>query len=358
MATINSKLKFYIIPNPTPTASDAPFIGRIAPIGVAMESEIAAAIRAELPGTGITDHEVKLVLDTLFDREVQRLRDGQRVNLGFGILYASLMGLFDKLDSKFNAEVNSLQPKFQNTATFSAQVADLVPQKTGAEIETMVSKFDNVVDIESDEKGTVIVGKNFMLLGSDITADAEGEKIELTKADGTVVATATVLGADKGQRIKAKVTSLTGIDKSFSGYVVLYTKGLSGGEIIPLRKAARVVYVAPDPTELDLHMYSLASDDATIWTETPEGFAGTATAESGKMIGKITCDEDPEFGFEDAEFVYDDDATRQGGHPAFKFTAGTDPFESGKTYRATFARRAGKEAEYTPESKSVELVIV
>ena len=145
--------------------------------------------------------------------------------------------------------------------------------------------------------------------------------------------------------------------KKFTGKVVLTTKGMTGDKLIKLPKPVTVmVGDAPAPTELDLHMYSLGDGDAKVWTTTPEGFAGNATTTGGKMIGRIRCDEDPEFDIENAEFVYDDDPSYP--NPTFHYTAAGGTFESGKTYHATFNRRAGKEAEYTPASKSVELVIV
>ena len=145
--------------------------------------------------------------------------------------------------------------------------------------------------------------------------------------------------------------------KKFTGKVVLTTKGMTGDKLIKLPKPVTVmVGDAPAPTELDLHMYSLGDGDAKVWTTTPEGFAGNATTTGGKMIGTITCDEDPSFVKENAEFDYDDDPSYP--NPTFHYVASGGTFESGKTYHATFNRRAGKEAEYTPATKSVELVIV
>ena len=280
-------------------------------------------------------------------------RDGRPRRIdGFLTVYPVFKGKVD-LARGFDPKVNKVQIKARLLNEMELDITnwsfeDVTPGKKPFTLDSVKA---------GAALGVVEIGQVIELNGQDLPATESGEELrvhwEVEGADKSGDIPAAKLTSDVG-RADIAADALDELKSAeYDGKTVVFTVR---GNFSSAKIAAKLKYVAPPPTELDLAMYSLSGNSAIVTTDTPEGFEGTATATGGKLIGRITCGEDPEFLKENAEFVFDEDYVYD--HPTFKYVAGAGTFSNEKTYHLTVNRRAGKEAEYTPAFKTIDLVIV
>ena len=336
--------------NTSATKTVAPYLGKYVTKSTRLLADIVAkaAPKAGMPA---------IKLQTLIENDIEAFTALEkagacRIHVDGGYVELRVLGSFLATDSTWNSERNKLVIVF----AVNPAVRDALVNETGTIVTDATStkvRLDNVFDVASPKPTEIVYGKRpFKAQGVNLVMDDEDAKAVLVNDLG-VNFDCDVVETPNRQNVILQSQDL--LEAGDYKLVVFSRGGDPEGQLQSDFRRVKYLRVA-DPTELDLHMYSLGDGDAKVWTTTPEGFAGNATTTGGTMIGTITCDEDPSFKIEDAEFDYDDDPSYP--NPTYHYVASGGTFESGKTYHATFNRRAGKEAEYTPASKSVELVIV
>jgi len=238
-------IKYVIVKNEMPaSATEAKYLGRIIPNGVRnRELMTATALRTE----HFAEATFNAVIDAAIALTQELCAEGRDVDFGPVKFLSKMHGSLPCEDSAFTDGTASLTLDADATNAARNALATLTPVKvSAAEIASLI-KVSNVMDVATEQFGTVVGSTQFVILGNGLTLDGEGEYAKaLDRKTGEVKGTATVQSVSKGQRAYAKFSpQLAGGDYTLE----VATKGLIG-EATPriFRKPITAVYVPPVPS--------------------------------------------------------------------------------------------------------------
>ena len=241
-----NSIGYYLMPNPTDTAAQAPYLPKLVPNGVANLNDIAAKVAESLP---VSEERAKLLIRENFTESLKMALLGYTVDMGALRMKARIPGSMPCEDTPFDPEANACVIELYADGELSDAFNGLVPVKlTAAQLANAI-QVSNVMDVETQRFGEIHGTGEFMILGNGVTLDGDGESAKLLdrKTDEPIV-TAEVVSVSKGQRATCKlVPGEGGIAKG--PYVVeVTTFGLIGTSTPRVfRKPVTLVEDIPEP---------------------------------------------------------------------------------------------------------------
>jgi len=234
-------IRIYLVKNTTETAASAPYTWRVIPNGVANLNDVVAGV---LERINSSEERVRMALAEAQKVALKHVLAGETVDLGGIRLRLQIPGSSPCEDTPFDPATDEVVVCAYVDDELRDAFDGITPVKVGASDIDSLIKVSNVMDVATEQFGTVVGTTQFAILGNGITLDGEGEYAKaLDKKTGAVKGTATVLSVSKGQRAYCKFDpQLAGGDYTLE----VATKGLIG-EATPrtFRKPITAVYVAP-----------------------------------------------------------------------------------------------------------------
>ena len=261
---------YYLMPNPTDTAAQAPYLPKLVPNGVANLNDVAKRVAESL---AVSEERAKLLIRENFAESLKMALEGWNVDMGALRMKARIPGSMPCEDTPFDPEANACVIELYADAELSGAFDALVPVKLTAEEIANATKFSNVMDVGTERFGEIRGTGEFMILGNGVTLDAEGESATLVdRKTGAVLATAEVESVSKGQRATCAFAAAAGGVPRGRYWLAVTTFGLIG-ETTPrvFRKPVELVEAIPD---------------------TPAPTVVITKVKTGSVDGKIVLDED------------------------------------------------------------------
>ena len=257
---ITNTIGYYLRPNPTDTAAQAPYLPKLVPNGVANLNDVAEKIAASLP---VSEERAKLIIRESFTESVAAALLGYTVDMGALRMKARIPGSMPCEDTPFDPEANACVIELYADDELSGAFTALKPVKlTAAQLANAI-KVSNVMDVETERFGEIHGTDEFMILGNGVTLDAEGESAKLVdRKTGAELATAEVVTVSKGQRATCKFSPGDEDIAAGAYWLVVTTFGLIG-ESTPrvFRKPVTLVEAIPAPVpKATLRFYQTATD--------------------------------------------------------------------------------------------------
>ena len=234
-------IRFYTYPNPTTTATDAPFLGRIVPNGVVNRNDIVAEIKNRI---ATTDARVISHVEEAIAVAIEKAKLSYTIDFGFMKFVPRINGSVECVDTPWAADVQKFVLEGYGNADLRNCLDSIAPTRIdGGDLASKI-RVDNIEDLDSKRIGVIVGTKQFVVVGNGMTVDSEGESVKLlNKKTLEVVQAATIVSVSKGQRAYCKFATAPEAGKY---YLEVRTKGLVGlEEPIPFRKP---VTVEVDPT--------------------------------------------------------------------------------------------------------------
>jgi len=153
----------------------------------------------------IEDADVKLTVATLVDAIVEEVvTNHNRVDLGLFSVELAINGSMPSMDSPLSEE-NEIYILLTASGALRSEVGRIVPSRASSNKVTV--KMENVEDVATHRKAIRGLDE-FVVTGSGLSANRDGESLTLCKEDGTTVSPVTVLDKDgNGERIYAKLAT-------------------------------------------------------------------------------------------------------------------------------------------------------
>ena len=251
---------YYLRPNPTDTAVQAPYLPKLVPNGVANLNDIAEKIAESL---SVSEERAKLLIRENFTESLKMALAGYTVDMGALRMKARIPGSMPCEDTPFDPETNACVIELYADGELADAFDTLVPVKLTAEQLRNAIKFSNVMDVGTQHMGEIHGTGEFMILGNGVTLDATGESAKLVdrKSDAEL-ATAEVVSVSKGQRATSKFNPGDEDIAKGSYWLVITTFGLIG-ETTPrvFRKPVTLVEPIPAPVpKATLRFYPTAGE--------------------------------------------------------------------------------------------------
>ena len=171
-----NSIGYYLMPNPTDTAAQAPYLPKLVPNGVANLNDIAKKVAESLP---VSEERAKLLIRENFTESLKMALAGYTVDMGALRMKARIPGSMPCEDTPFDPETNACVIELYADGELSGAFDELVPVKLSAEQLRNAIRFSNVMDVETQHMGEIHGTGEFMILGNGITLDAEGESAKL-----------------------------------------------------------------------------------------------------------------------------------------------------------------------------------
>ena len=239
---------YYLRPNPTDTAAQAPYLPKLVPNGVANLNDIATKVAESLP---VSEERAKLLIRENFTESLKMALAGYTVDMGALRMKARIPGSMPCEDTPFDPEKNACVIELYADAELNGAFEALKLVKISAEQLANAIKFSNVMDVETQNMGEIHGTDEFMILGNGITLDGEGESAKLLdRKTGEVLATAEVSTVSKGQRATCAFAAVPGGIAKGAYVLEVTTFGLVG-ETTPrvFRKPVTLVEAIPEPVD-------------------------------------------------------------------------------------------------------------
>ena len=254
-----NSIGYYLMPNPTDTAAQAPYLPKLVPNGVANLNDIAAKVAESL---AVSEERAKLLIRENFTDSLKMALAGYTVDMGALRMKARIPGSMPCEDTPFDPETNACVIELYADGELSGAFDELVPVKLTAEQLRNAIRFSNVMDVGTQHMGEIHGTGEFMILGNGITLDAEGESAKLLdRKTGEVLATAEVETVSKGQRATCAFAAVPGGIAKGAYVLEVTTFGLVG-ETTPrvFRKPVTLVEAVPAPVPVPI----AESEDGTV----------------------------------------------------------------------------------------------
>lgn len=297
-------------PNPTGTAGEAPFLGRVIINGFCSLNDFAGEVGGSLH---VDEAFVRTVLNQALVVLANDLKQGSKVHFGdLALFNAKIDGCAKFIDAPFDhataTESQELRTSFLNGVALDHAFDGVEVKMVAGEEIADLSVIHSVRDYTRDEKGVIHGTEKFEMLGRNITADGEAEVIALYDAAGELLSEAEEDSSERGQRIIAHLKDLPPVSKKNCS-IVLKTHGTSGGEILyTLKSKVDYVYVEPPtppaPTLTDLHAERHPEMPWTVMCDQTQILTGTNLKDA---TVKLTCGEDYEETLAEDMFVSKED---------------------------------------------------
>ena len=286
-------------PNPTGTAGEAPFLGRVIVNGFCSVSDFSGEVAKTIH---VDEAFVRTVLNQALVVLANDLKQGSKVHFGeLALFNAKIDGCAKFIDAPFNhgsaTEGQDLQTSFLNGVALDHAFDGVEVKMVAGEEIADLSVIHSVRDYTRDEKGVIHGTEKFEMLGRNITADGEAEVIALCDAEGEVLSEAEEDSSERGQRIIAHLKNLPPVSKKNCS-IVLKTHGTSGGEILyTLKSKVDYVYAEPPtppaPTLTKVHPSDEPDNDGWMKPNPYENTVeGTNLAAATKLEFKYVDGED------------------------------------------------------------------
>jgi len=262
-------IKYAIVKNEMPASStEAKYLGQAIPNGVRNRTQMTALA---LKNEHFAEATFGAVIDAVISLTQELCAEGRDVDWGPVKFLAKMHGSLPYEDSAFTDGTASLTLDADATNATRDTLATLDPVKVSAAEFAQSIKVSNIMDVATEQFGTVVGATEFYVLGNGITLDGEGEYVKAyDKKTGVLAGTAQVISVSKGQRAKCKFNpQLAGGD-----YILeIATKGLIG-ETTPrvFRKAVTAIAV-PEPTPID----QTPDGKVKVYSATDDGQSETFT---------------------------------------------------------------------------------
>lgn len=234
-------IRFYTYPNPTTTATDAPFLGRVVPNGVVNRNDLIAEIKSRI---ATTDARVIAHIEEAIAVAIEKAKLGYTIDFGFMKFVPHITGSVECVDTPWAANVQKFVFDGYGNADLRNCLDNIAPTRIdGSDLASKI-RVDNIEDLDSKRIGVIVGTKQFVITGNGMTVDSEGEGVKLlNKKTLEVVQAATIVSVSKGQRAYCKFATAPAAGKY---YIEVKTKGLVGLDTpVPFRKP---VTVEADPT--------------------------------------------------------------------------------------------------------------
>ena len=280
---ITNTIGYYLRPNPTNTAAEAPYLPKLVPNGVANMNDIAERIAASLP---VSAERAKLLIREAFAEAVALAAQGYTADMGALRMKARIPGSMPCEDTPFDPESNACVIELYADSELDGAFEALKPVKLSAEQLASAIKVSNVTDVATMSIGEIHGTDEFILTGNSVTLDAPGEDAKLAdRKTGETLATAEVVTVSKGQRATCRFNPGAAEIPAGAYWLVVTTFGLIGEsaprvfrkpvtltEAIPVH-VPTVTNVTFDGTPFDEAESIPASGstvDADNWSRTPD----------------------------------------------------------------------------------------
>ena len=241
-----NSIGYYLRPNPTDTAAEAPYLPKLVPNGVANLNDIAERISASLP---VSAERAKLLIREAFTEAIGMALQAYTVDMGALRMKARIPGSMPCEDTPFDPEANACVIElYADTELSGAFEALKLVRLSAAELATAI-KVSNVTDVATMSIGEIHGTDEFIITGNGVTLDAAGESAKLVdRKTGAELATAEVVTVSKGQRATCKFNPVAGGIAKGSYWLVVTTFGLIG-ETSPrvFRKPVTLTEAIPAP---------------------------------------------------------------------------------------------------------------
>ena len=301
-----NSIGYYLMPNPTDTAAQAPYLPKLVPNGVANLNDIAAKVAESLP---VSEERAKLLIRENFTESLKMALLGYTVDMGALRMKARIPGSMPCEDTPFDPEANACVIELYADGELSDAFNGLVPVKLTATQLANAIQVSNVMDVETQRFGEIHGTGEFMILGNGVTLDGDGESAKLLdrKTDEPIV-TAEVVSVSKGQRATCKLNPATGGIAKGQYWLVVTTFGLIGETTprvfrkpVTLTEAIPVYVPTVTNVRLDVTPFeeaeSIPASGTTVyadgWSRTPDDrLVVTYTDEDGgtHVIDKVLED--------------------------------------------------------------------
>jgi len=261
-------IRIYLVKNTTETAASAPYTWRVIPNGVANLNDVVAGILERISSS---EERVRMALAEAQKVALKHVLAGETVDFGGIRLKAQIPGSSPYEDSPFDPATDAVNVCAYIDDELRDTFDGISPVKVSAAEFAQSIKVSNIMDVATEQFGTVVGATEFYVLGNGITIDGEGEYVKAyDKKTGVLAGTAQVISVSKGQRAKCKFNpQLAGGD-----YILeIATKGLIG-ETTPrvFRKAVTAIAV-PEPTPID----QTPDGKVKVYSATDDGQSETFT---------------------------------------------------------------------------------
>ena len=257
-----NSIGYYLMPNPTDTAAQAPYLPKLVPNGVANLNDIAAKVAESLP---VSEERAKLLIRENFTESLKMALAGYTVDMGALRMKTRIPGSMPCEDTPFDPETNACVIELYADGELSGAFDELVPVKLTAEQLRNAIRFSNVMDVGTQRMGEIHGTGEFMILGNGITLDGDGESAKLlNRKTGETLATAEVSTVSKGQRATCAFAAVPGGIAKGAYVLEVTTFGLVG-ETTPrvFRKPVTLVEAIPEPAPVPIAQTS--DGVAKVW---------------------------------------------------------------------------------------------
>ena len=165
----------------------AGWIGQILINGTATPEEVAALV-AEQTRQTVSD---VMYTNTKTGEAVRLLlRSGQNVNLDWVAFVISLTGSFDRVDSGFDPDRNSLVVRAHARQFLRDCLADIIPRNV---TNGLVAAVQSVIDSTASAEGIIRTSAVYVAGYNILVGDAPDEGVWLVAKDGTIAATPAIV---------------------------------------------------------------------------------------------------------------------------------------------------------------------
>ena len=309
-------IRFYTYPNPTGTATDAPFLGRIVPNGVVNRNDLIEEIKRRI---ATTDARVIAHVEEMIEVAIEKAKLGYTIDLGFMKFVPHITGSVECVDTPWAKDVQKFVFDGYGNADLRNCLDGIAPTRIdGSDLASKIA-VSNVEDLDSKRIGVIVGTKQFVITGNGMTVDGEGEGVKLlNKKTLEVVQSATIVSVSKGQRAYCKFATAPAAGKY---YIEVKTKGLVGLDTpVPFRKPVTVETDPTPPSPPTLTKVYPSDEPQTLGYMKPNPYEntveGTDLAEATKLV----------FKYQDGDDVYEDECeivSKAGNKIVFKANAGS-----------------------------------
>ena len=267
----NKAIGYYLVKNETGNGSG--YFIRIVPNGVVYWSELLESVMENFT---TTKNRAEMIWTEAVKVALKHALRGETVDLGGVRIRPVISGSSPCEDSDY-AEGSGEMLVLSYVDTELADTFDnVIPYRINLDDLATKVKVSNIMDVASQAFGVIDGTNEFVVLGNNLTLDADGEYVKLLdRKSGEAKATATVKRVSKGQRAYCELPSGSAI--AAGDYTCeIASKGLIGATTPEIfRKAVELVTAVVPPEPVTVTKVTCSAGDGKILREGNSTVYGT-----------------------------------------------------------------------------------
>ena len=220
----NKTIGYYLVKNETGNGSG--YFIRVVPNGVVYFSEVIESVLEKL---STTENRCDMIWKEAIKVALKHALRGEIVDLGGIRIKAYIDGSSPCEDSSFSEGSGSMIVFSYVDDELRGIFADTIPYRLNLDDISTKTKVSNIMDVASEAFGTIDGTNEFVILGNNLTLDAEGEYSRLADEKTLeLVANVKIIRVSKGQRAYCELIPGSETVKAGKYVLEIASKGLIG----------------------------------------------------------------------------------------------------------------------------------